>query len=329
MTRSSSTTSSGPTTSSSSTMRPPPARRVGAAAWGLLRQAAVEWWNDDTFQLSAALAFYTVFSLAPMVVIAVAVAGAIFGAEQATNELIAQVESLIGSAGGRAVRAVLDNAQTSGGGPIATFLGIAAVAIGSTAVFAQLQTALNRIWDVKAVAGRGMIASLIRDRLLGMALAVGAGFLLMVSLVLRAMLSATEAVLANGIPAWGWFWGVTEAGVSFLLVAGLYMTIYKVLPDARIAWRDVVVGALVTSALFSLGKYFIGLYLGRMSVGDVYGAAGSLVVLLVWVYYTALVSFFGAEFTQVYARRYGSHIRPAEYAVRRGGGKPAAEPPEE
>jgi membrane protein len=311
------------------------ARRAGSAragpgrwlraAFALLRQSAVEWWRDDTFQLSAAVAFYTLFSLAPLVVIAIAVAGAVFGEEQATRELVAQVDALVGKAGGRAVRAVIENARASGGGPTATLLGIAAVAIGSTAVFAQLQTALNRIWDVKAEPSRGRLAGLVRDRLIGLALAVGTGFLLVVSLVLSATLSAARSLVADGLPGLGWLWSGAEASLSYLLVAGLYMTIFKVLPDARIAWRDVVVGALVTSALFALGKYAIGAYLGRMSIGDPYGAAGSLVVLLAWVYYTGLVSFFGAEFTQVYARRYGSRIRPAPYAVRRGGGKPASE----
>jgi membrane protein len=144
--------------------------------------------------------------------------------------------------------------------------------------------------------------------------------------VLSALLAGTEAVLSGGLPDLAWLWSAAEAVVSYLLIAGLYMAIYKVLPDARIAWRDVVVGGLVSSALFSVGKYGIGLYLGRTAIGDPYGAAGSLVVLLIWVYYTALVSFYGAEFTQVYARRYGSRIRPVEYAVRRGQGKPTREP---
>lgn len=294
-------------------------------AWGVLRQAAVEWWNDDTFQLSAALAFYTLFSLAPLVMIALAVAGAVFGEESATRELIAQVEALIGRAGGQAVRAVAENVRASGGGPTATALGLAAVALGSTAVFAQLQTALNRIWDVKASPRRWALGRLVKNRLLGLALAIGAGFLLVVSLVLSALLAGTEAALSGGLPELAGLWSAAEAVVSYLLIAGLYMAIYKVLPDARIAWRDVVVGALVSSALFSAGKYGIGLYLGRTAIGDPYGTAGSLVVLLIWVYYTALVSFYGAEFTQVYARRYGSRIRPAEYAVRRGQGKPTRE----
>jgi membrane protein len=298
-----------------------PLRRVA----GVLRQAAVEWWRDDTLELSAALAFYTVLSLAPLVVIALAVAGAVFGEEAATRELIAQLEDLIGRAGGEAVRAVAEHARVSRGGPAATALGLAAVALGATAVFTQLQTALNRIWDVKASPERGVVARLLRKRLVGLGLALGAGFLLVVSLLSSALLASSGNVLAVRLPELGWFWRGLETVVSYVVISLLYVTIYKVLPDVRIAWRDVIVGGLVSSALFSIGRSGIGLYLGRMAVGDPYGAAGSLVVLLLWVYYTALVSFYGAELTQVYARRYGSRIRPAEYAVRRGRGKPAAE----
>jgi membrane protein len=296
---------------------------------GVLRQAAVEWWDDDVFQLSAALAFYTVFSLAPLIVIALAVASVVFGEEQATRALISQVQSLIGSAGAEAVRAVVENARVAGDSRVATLLGIVTLAIGATAIFAQLQTALNRIWDVRVVAGRGVMARLLRDRLLGLALAIGTGFLLIVSLVMSAVISAASHVWIGGVSEIPWLWSLVETGVGLFVVTALYMVIYRVLPDAEIAWRDVAVGAFVSAALFTLGKYLIGMYLGSASIGDVYGAAGSLVALLVWVYYTAVVSFFGAEFTQVYARRHGSRIEPSEHAVRRGRGKPATEPAED
>jgi membrane protein len=303
------------------------ASRAVRGGLDLLRTAAVEWWNDDTFQLAAALAFYTIFSLAPLVVIALGVAGAIFGPELATHELRVQAEALVGKPGGQAIGGIVANAHASGSGPVATALGLGAVAIGATAVFAQLQTALNRIWDVKPDPRRGLVRGLIRNRLLGLALALGTGFLLVVSLVLSAVLSATRDVVTQWIPSLPWLWRGAETATSFAVITALYMTIYKVLPDVRATWRDVAVGGAVSAGLFTVGKYAIGLYLGRMSIGSVYGAAGSFAVLLVWVYYTALMSFYGAEFTQVYARRYGSRIRPASYAVRRGAGKPASESP--
>ena len=293
-----------------------PWRRVRATG-ELFRVAAVRWYQDDAFQLAAALAFYTVFSLAPLVVIAVAVASFAFGREVAVRALVDQMEALVGRAGGIAVRDVVENAAYSGRGTLATILGLGAVAIGATAVFAQLQVALNRIWNVQAAPRRGQVGALIRGRLVGFALAVGAGFVLVVSLVVSALLSATQTELTRAMPEWPWLWRGLEMGVSFLIITGLFMTVYKTLPDVQIAWRDVAVGATVSALLFAAGKYAIGLYLGRMSIGDVYGTAGSFAVLLVWVYYTALVSFFGAEFTQVFARRHGSRIRPSSYAVRR------------
>lgn len=288
------------------------------AAGELFRDTAVRWWQDDAFQLAAALAFYTVFSLAPLVVIAVWVASFAFGEEAAVRALVGQMEALVGRAGGVAVRAVVENAAYSRQGAVATLISLGTIGIGATAVFGQLQAALNRIWEVQAVTRREKIGALVRGRLIGFALAIGAGFLLVVSLIVSAVLSAMQYELARVMPGWDGLWRALEVTASFGIVTLLFMTVYKALPDATISWRDVFVGAAVSAVLFSLGKYAIGLYLGQMSIGDVYGAAGSFAVLLVWVYYTALVSFFGAEFTHVYARRHGSRIEPVEYAEPRG-----------
>lgn len=296
----------------------PPSPFTPAAFWDLLKAAARDWWNDNTFRLAAALAFYTIFSLSPIMLIAIALAGMVFGEEAVTRHLVHEIAALVGPEGGRAVGQVLASAQAAGSQPLAAAFGVVTLVIGSTAVFAELQAALNLIWDVEAKPRRGMLSGFVRDRLLSFAMVLAIGFLLLVSLLVSAALSGAQAYLAARVPA-AWLWQGVNLLLSFLLTTGLFMLIYKVLPDTRIAWRDVFIGAVVTALLFSIGRFVIGEYLGRVSLGSRFGAAGSFAVLLVWVYYSALISFFGAEFTQVYSRRYGSHIQPVEYAVRKGG----------
>jgi len=284
----------------------------------LLKLTAVDWWNDNTFRLAASLAFYTVFSLAPIILIATAVAAMIVGEEVAHRTLINEIDGLVGESGARAVSDVLKSADATERSVLATLLGVAGLIIGSTAAFIELQAALNEIWDVRAApVGSRMIRKLLVDRLVSFSLVVGVGFLLLVSLVISAILAGAEEALNIWLPM-AWVWRAANIAVSFLVVTFIFMAIYKILPDVKITWRDVLVGAAVTALLFSVGKYLIGLYLGEMSVGSVYGAAGSFVVLLIWIYYSALICFFGAEFTQVYARRYGSQIRPNSQAVRIG-----------
>lgn len=288
------------------------------AFWDLLKTTAIEWWNDNTFRLAASLAFYTVFSLGPIIMIAVAVASTVFGTEAATRELVTEIERLVGQDGGRAVREVADSVQRLEGGPLAVLLGLVTLVISSTVVFAELQSALNHIWDVEAdPQKRGVILGLIMDRLLSFALVLAIGFLLLVSLAISALMAGMQ----NYMTAWlalPWLWQGLNVVLSFVIVTVLFMLIYKFLPDVKITWRDVIIGAVVTALLFTLGKFLIGFYLGQMAVGTAYGAAGSFAVLLIWMYYSALVSFFGAEFTQVFARRFGSHIRPKDYALRKG-----------
>lgn len=284
----------------------------------LFKAAAIAWWNDNTFRLAASLAFYTIFSLAPIVLVAVGVTAIVFGEDTATRQLVVQVQGLAGPEGGRAVREIIESLERSGSGPMAAFVGAVTVLIGSTVVFAELQSALNKIWDVKTHPNRSTIVSLVRTRVLSFVIVLGVGFLLLVSLVVNAVIAGAQEYLTQLAPSVPWLWSALNLVVSFVFVTLLFMLIYKVLPDVQISWRDVTVGALVTAVLFSLGKYAIGVYLGRMSVGSAYGAAGSFAVLLIWIYYSALISFFGAEFTQVFARRYGSRIRPEEHAVRRG-----------
>ena len=284
----------------------------------LLKITLADWWQDNTFRLAASLAFYTIFSMAPILLIAIGIAGFVFGRSKASHHIVSQVTMLVGAQGASVVREVIQGAEAIQGNPVAIAIGLITMVIGSTIVFAELQSALNKIWDIEAHPDENVLRWVLRVRLRSFAIVLVVGFLLLVSLMLSAFLAAAQDSLDHSMPGFPWLWRAVNLVLSFALVATLFAMIYKYLPDARITWRDVAVGSLVTAGLFSIGKYVIGLYLGQMAFGSTYGAAGSLVVLVVWVYYSALVSFFGAEFTQVYARRYGSHIHPQPHAVRVG-----------
>jgi membrane protein len=295
------------------------------AAWSLLRAAARQWWQDDVFQFAAALAFYTIFSMAPIVMIALWIAGIAFGTDAATRALVEEVGVLIGPNGAAVVESVIEGVSQSKGGLVSSVLAVGTSILGSTAVFAQLQKALNRIWDVEPRPGSALWR-FVTKRLLSFGLVLSLGFLLLVSLVASAVLTALQDAVATSLPVLSEPWQVLDLAVSFALLTLLFSAVYKFLPDARVAWSDAVVGAAATATLFSAGKFVIGLYLGRASLGSAYGAAGSFVVLVVWVYYSAIVCFLGAEFTQVYSHRYGSHIRPSPHAVRRGEKDDSLEP---
>jgi membrane protein len=302
------------------------ARQTPVALWSLLRAAARQWWQDDVFQLAAALAFYTIFSMAPIVTIALWIAGIAFGTDAATRALVEEVGVLIGPNGAAVVESVIQGVSHSKRGLVSSVVAIATSILGSTAVFAQLQKSLNRIWDVKPQPGRSAIWRFVTKRLLSFGLVLSLGFMLLVSLVASALLTALQDAVSTSVPLLSKPWRVVDLAVSFALLTLLFSAVYRFLPDARVAWRDVVVGGAATAALFSIGKLAIGLYLGRASLGSAYGAAGSFVVLVVWVYYSAIVCFLGAEFTQVYAHRYGSHIRPSAHAVRLGEKDESVEP---
>lgn len=284
-------------------------------AWDLIRTTFAEWWNDNTFRLAASLAFYTIFSLAPVLVIAVFIAELVV--DNPGQAVATQFESLVGREGGRAVREVtMSLAAAQEGGWMPAIVGIVTLFIGSTAVFAELQSALNLIWDVQQNPERGWVRTLVRVRVRSFALAMSVGFLLLVSLVLSAGISAASELLNSRYADMAWLWRFSDSVTGFVVAMLLFAMIYKYLPDVTIHWRDVWIGAAVTAGLFTLGKWAIGVYLGQAAPGSAYGAAGSFAVLLIWVYYSALICFLGAEFTQVYARRYGSRIHPKPYAQR-------------
>lgn len=282
--------------------------------WPLLKNTAVEWWNDNTFRLAASLAFYTIFSLAPILVIAVGAASLFFSRETAINSVAQEIQRLVGEQGASAIRQVLESAGGLGQGAWAITLGVIALILGSSVVFAELQSALNQIWGVKSEVRRGLILDLVLDRLRSFSIALGVGFLLLISLVLSAALSALQDYMTNWMPSVPWLWQAGNIVISLIVVAVLFAMIYKYLPDVQIEWRDVWIGGAFTSVLFNVGKYLISIYLGHAAVGSAFGAAGSFAVLLVWIYYSALISFFGAEFTQVYARRHGRQLQPEDHA---------------
>ena len=288
------------------------------AAWELLKLTFGDWIDDNAFELSGALAFYTIFSIAPVLLIAVGVASFFLTPDTATDQIVGEMKKMIGAEGANAVRQVIDSSRGFGKGLWAVSVGIVTLILGATAVFGELQSALNQIWDVKAKPDRGVIMSFVVDRVSSFSIAICVGFLLLVSLVISALISGLQNYMNTWLPGVPWVWHTANAVSSFLVIALLFAAIYKLLPDVLISWRDVWIGAAVTALLFTAGKYLTGIYLGRTATASAFGAAGSLVVLLFWVYYSALISFLGAEFTQVYARRYGPGIRPKKHAVRVG-----------
>jgi membrane protein len=283
--------------------------------WSLVRGAFAEFLGASPFQLAAALSFFTLLSLSPLVLVVVGVAGLVWSKDAVRAELLERVEQFIGSAGADTVGTALSNTLDPGRGALSIVIGTATVLIGATTAFAQLQAALNRIWNVEAAPRHGAVWSLIRSRLLSLALVLVLGLLLLVSLAAGTLLTTLHTYLVRTAPAGTALWQVVEFVVSFGAIALLIATIFKVLPDVRISWPDVWFGAVATSILFGVGKFLIGWYLGHASIASSYGAAGSVVVFLLWVYYSALIVLFGAQLTQTYARRRGASTRPATYAV--------------
>jgi membrane protein len=282
-------------------------------AWAVLREAGKEWVEDNATRLSAALAFYTILSIAPLFVIAVAIAGAVFGQDAATGALTDQLRGLLGDAGAEVAKTTVEHADKPKTGTFATIIGVVTLLLGASGVFGELQGALNAIWNVKPKTDRG-IWEKIRDRFLSFGMVLVVGFLLLISLVITTALTAFGSYLEGLAPGVPVLMQVANFLASFLVVTALFALIFKYLPDVEVAWRDVWFGAFVTAMLFTVGKYAIGLYLGKAGVGTPFGAAGSLVAFVVWVYYSGLIVFFGAELTQVTARHAGREIKPTENA---------------
>jgi membrane protein len=285
-----------------------------AIAWSLVKQAVSSWKADYAPSMGAALAYYTIFSIAPLLLIAIAVAGLVFGVEAARGEVVTQLQGLMGDAAAQAIQHMLQSANKPDSGLASTLIGSALLVVGATTVFAELQDALDRIWRAPERDPHSGLWSLLRARLLSFGLILAIGFLILVSLVFGAAMAALGRWIGPGIQ-----WELLAQGInfviSFALVSGLFALIYKLMPRVHVAWHDVWIGAIVTAALFTIGKLLIGLYIGKSGVTSVFGAAGSFAVLLLWVYYSAQIFLLGAEFTWVYAHRLGSlkgqPMRPA------------------
>ncbi|MBL1175739.1 YihY/virulence factor BrkB family protein [Pantanalinema sp. GBBB05] len=284
--------------------------------FALLKETFNEWNEDKASLWAAALAYYTVFSLAPLLLIAIAIAGAVFGEEAARGEIIGQIQGLVGRDGAEVIQTMIQNTQKpNSGGTVATIFGIGALFFGASGVFGQLQDALNAIWEVKPKPGLA-VKSFIQSRFLSFAMVLVLGFLLLVSLVLSAALAAISNFFGSLIPGYMVLGQLLNFAISFGFITLLFAAIYKFLPDVQARWKDLWVGAAFTALLFNVGKFLIGLYLGNSGVNSTYGAAGSLVIILIWVFYSAQIILFGAEFTQVYAKYYGAKIEPSHHAVR-------------
>jgi len=284
-------------------------------ALGILKKTFNCFLEDRALKLSAALSYYTIFSLAPLLLLMISLAGLFLGRDAIQGHVFSEINGLIGNEAAAQIQDIIKNMELSGKTNMAVIIGAITLIIGATSVFGEIQDSINLIWKVKAKPKRGWV-KLLKDRLLSSSLIVGLGFLLIVSLMVNGALVALSGLIKMYFPEITVFvFYVINIVVSFGVITILFGVIFKVLPDAKIAWKDVRMGAFFTACLFMLGRYLIGIYIETSSTGSAYGAAGSLIIILVWVYYTAAILYFGAEFTKVYAEYIGSKIEPADYAV--------------
>ncbi len=281
----------------------------------IFKETFVAWDQDGVSRLAAALAYYTNFSLAPLLVLVVAAGGLVFGEEATESRIVSQIANLFGPRGAEIIAGVIDEASRPGSGLIATGAGLVVLFVGATGAFAQLQGGLNAVWGV-APKPRGALRAILRTRLPSFLMVLATGTLLLASVVLSAATEAFGDFLTERLPGLFFDPGVLGALLSLLLMFVLFAAIYEILPDVELTWRHVWLGAVTTAVLFTLGKHLIGIYLARGTIGSAYGAAGTLAVLLIWIYFSAQVFYFGAELTQVYSRHRGSPIRPANHATR-------------
>ncbi|MBA2564056.1 MAG: YihY/virulence factor BrkB family protein, partial [Gemmatimonadetes bacterium] len=280
----------------------------------LLKSSFRDWQEDKASRLAAALAYYTIFAIAPLLVIAIGIAGMAFGREAAQGQVVREMQGLLGEEGARMIQETIQSAGREDRGLLATAIGVIVLLFGASGVFGQLKDGLNTIWEVAPKPGRGLLG-IVKDRFASFTMVLGIGFLLLVSLGVSAWLGKLGELAGEHVPGPPILAAALHFAVSFGVITVLFAMIYKILPDVEIRWGDVWLGAAATALLFTAGKFLLGFYLGKGSAGSAFGAAGGLVILLVWVYWSAQILFFGAEFTQVYANEYGSRIVPDEDAV--------------
>ncbi|MVM38454.1 YihY family inner membrane protein [Spirosoma sp. HMF3257] len=284
-------------------------------AWIVLRDSFNGFLDDRCLKLSAALAYYTIFSLAPLLVLVISLTSIFFGEEAIRGQIFGQINGLVGNEAAKQIQDMIKSVGLSGKTSTALVLGILTLVLGATSIFVEIQDSVNLIWRVKPKPKKGWV-KILKDRLLSSSLVVSLGFLLLVSLIINGMVLALSSTLTRYLPGLGVY---VISAINLLISTGvvtvLFGVIFKVLPDAKIAWKDVRGGAIFTALLFMLGRYLIGLYIETTSTSSTYGAAGSLIVILTWIYYTAAILYFGAEFTLAYANHFGIRIEPADYAV--------------
>ncbi|HTM07181.1 MAG TPA: YihY/virulence factor BrkB family protein [Verrucomicrobiae bacterium] len=281
--------------------------------WNFAKTTVTHWLGEEPFQLAAALAYFTLFSLAPLLIVLTGIVGLLAGESTAQNYILSSLSGMIGEQSARALQEMMQKAGRENGGLLATIIGIALLLVGAAGVVGQLQSSLNKIWGVEAKTQKG-IWPILRARFVSYAMLLAIGFLLLVSLVVTTAVSALSDYLSGLLPGIESVWPAIDIAISFGFTTALFAMIYKFLPDARITWRDVWVGAALTAFFFSVGKLAIGLYLGKSAVASSYGAAGSLVTVLLWIYYSSVIFFFGAEVTRVFATQYGAGLRPTAIA---------------
>lgn len=283
--------------------------------WKITRDTAVEFFNDDPMNYSASIAFYLIFSLPAILIITMTVAGSAYGDQVVRENMLKQISQLLGPESTRAINEVLANTEEVGADPIAKIIGIGTLVFSATTVFVSLQNGLNHIWGIKPRPEKNFLTYVLH-RLLSLAMVISIGFLLMVSLVLDAVIVIFGDLLSELLSELSYYIiSIINVSISLGVITLVFAMIFKILPDAEIEWRDVWIGAFVTTLLFTAGKYLLGFYLGNSTMGTMYGAAGSLVLLLIWVYYSSLIILAGAEFTYVYSKARGRLIKPDKHAV--------------
>ena len=284
-------------------------------AFGILKETVSTFMDNKGLKLSASLAYYTLFSMAPLLLLVISLAGAFFGREAIEGSVFAELNGLVGNDAAAQIQQIIKNMELSGSTTLSLVIGTVSLIIGATTVFGDIQDSVNKIWSVKAKPEKGWL-KLVKDRLLSGSIIIGLGFLLIVALVVNGAVSAFDYILKGWLPDFSVVMlTALTALVNFLVLALLFGVIYKVLPDAKIKWRDVRAGALFTAALFMLGRYVIGIYIDKADVGSPYGAAGSLIIILIWVYYSAAILYISTSFTKVYAAAKGENIKPSDHAV--------------
>jgi membrane protein len=280
--------------------------------WHLMKDSTTKFLDDRGPRLGAAMAYYTALSLSPLLLVVVAIAGLAFGDEAARGEIVVQFRDTIGTEAASFVEQLVARSASTTHGVLATIIALVVLFFGATGVFAEMQSALNSIWKVPGRKSEGGVLTIVKERLLSFTLVCGVAFLLLASLVVTALLAGINSHIAEWMPGMNRLVMVVNFTLNLVLTAALFAMMFKWLPEIQLAWRDVWIGAIVTAALFSIGRYLIGVYLGQAAVSSTYGAAGAFVVLLVWLYYSTQIFLFGAEFTFVYAQRFGSGVRAAD-----------------